>query len=321
MLIDDVTISIKAGNGGNGKVSFKRNAQTAKGGPDGGNGGKGGDVYVQGNNDLTLLQQFQFKKSLRAEDGIGGDKNNLFGRKGKDLVIKVPFGTRITDLATKEFFDIVTEESFLLAKGGKGGLGNMEFKSATNQAPRYAETGVPGQERQLRFELRLIADIGLIGLPNAGKSSLLKELTNADPKIGNYPFTTLEPNLGVMDGIILADIPGLIEGASSGRGLGTKFLKHIEKTRLLLHCIDVSSDDVARDYAVVREEMISYSTSIQQKTEVILLTKRDLVSDKEYAEKEKQLQNISSSILSVSIHDVDRIEKLRLLLKKSVYIP
>lgn len=321
MLIDDVTISIKAGNGGNGKVSFKRNAQTAKGGPDGGNGGKGGDVYVQGNNDLTLLQQFQFKKSLRAEDGIGGDKNNLFGRKGKDLVIKVPFGTRITDLATKEFFDIETEESFLLAKGGKGGLGNMEFKSATNQAPRYAETGVPGQERQLRFELRLIADIGLIGLPNAGKSSLLKELTNADPKIGNYPFTTLEPNLGVMDGIILADIPGLIEGASSGRGLGMKFLKHIEKTRLLLHCIDVSSDDVARDYAVVREEMISYSTSIQQKTEVILLTKRDLVSDKEYAEKEKQLQNISSSILSVSIHDVDRIEKLRLLLKKSVYIP
>ncbi|MEN9407307.1 MAG: hypothetical protein RLZZ455_523 [Candidatus Parcubacteria bacterium] len=321
MLIDDVTISIKAGNGGNGKVSFKRNAQTAKGGPDGGNGGKGGDVYVQGNNDLTLLQQFQFKKSLRAEDGIGGDKNNLFGRKGKDLVIKVPFGTRITDLATKEFFDIETEESFLLAKGGKGGLGNMEFKSATNQAPRYAETGVPGQERQLRFELRLIADIGLIGLPNAGKSSLLKELTNADPKIGNYPFTTLEPNLGVMDGIILADIPGLIEGASTGRGLGTKFLKHIEKTRLLLHCIDVSSDDVVRDYNVVREEMVSYSASIQQKTEVILLTKRDLVTDGEYAEKEKQLQDISQSILSVSIHDLESLETLRSLLKKSVYIP
>ncbi len=321
MLIDDVTISIKAGNGGNGKVSFKRNAQTAKGGPDGGNGGKGGDVYVQGNNDLTLLQQFQFKKSLRAEDGIGGDKNNLFGRKGKDLVIKVPFGTRITDLATKEFFDIETEESFLLAKGGKGGLGNMEFKSATNQAPRYAETGVPGQERQLRFELRLIADIGLIGLPNAGKSSLLKELTNADPKIGNYPFTTLEPNLGVMDGIILADIPGLIEGASTGRGLGTKFLKHIEKTRLLLHCIDVSSDDVVRDYNVVREEMVSYSASIQQKTEVILLTKCDLVTDEEYAEKEKQLQDISPSILSVSIHDLESLETLRLLLKKSVYIP
>lgn len=325
MLIDDVTIKIKAGNGGDGKVSFKRNAQTAKGGPDGGNGGKGGDVYVKGNNDLTLLQQFQFKKSLRAEDGIKGDKNNLFGRKGKDLTILVPLGTRITDLLTKEIFDIETEETLLLAKGGKGGLGNTEFKSATNQTPRYAETGVVGQERQLRFELRLIADIGLIGLPNAGKSSLLKELTNATPRIGNYPFTTLEPNLGVMlvsphggDKIILADIPGLIEGASGGKGLGTKFLKHIEKTRLLLHCIDASSEDVLRDYKIVREEMIVYNKYIGKKQEVILLTKRDLVTEEEYKEKEKLMKKISSHVLSVSIYDMESLEKLKALLKKSV---
>jgi len=302
-------------------VSFKRNAQTAKGGPDGGNGGKGGDVYVRGNNDLTLLQQFQYKKSLRAEDGINGDQNNLYGRKGKDLMILVPFGTRITDLATKEIFDVESDETFLLAKGGKGGLGNMEFKSATNQTPRYAETGVVGQERQLRFELRLIAEVGLIGLPNAGKSSLLKELTNADPKIGNYPFTTLEPNLGVMDKIILADIPGLIEGASDGKGLGTKFLKHIEKTRLLLHCIDASSEDILQDYSVVREEMIAYNKEIGEKTEVVLLTKRDLVSNEDYKKKEKQLRKVSSNVLSVSIHDMESLERLRELLKKAVYIP
>lgn len=318
MLIDDVTIKIKAGNGGDGKVSFKRNAQTAKGGPDGGNGGKGGDVYVRGNNDLTLLQQFQFKKSLRAEDGIKGDKNNLYGRKGKDLTILVPFGTRITDLATKEVFDIEAEGTVLLARGGKGGLGNTEFKSATNQTPRFAERGVLGQERQLRFELRLIADIGLIGLPNAGKSSLLKELTNAVPKIGNYPFTTLEPNLGVFNGVILADIPGLIEGASRGRGLGTKFLKHIEKTRLLLHCVDVTSEDVLHDYTVVREEMISYNKEIGEKTEVILLTKRDLVTQEEYRKKEKLLKKNSPHVLSVSIHDMESLEKLRVLLKKSI---
>lgn len=317
MLIDDVSIAIKAGNGGNGSVSFKRNAQTAKGGPDGGNGGKGGDVYVQGNNDLTLLQQFQYRKSLKAEDGVKGDRNNLFGRKGKDITILVPLGTRITDLDTKEVFNIESEDSFLLARGGKGGFGNNEFKSATNQSPRFAEKGMLGQERRIRLELRLIADIGLIGLPNAGKSSLLKELTNADPKIGNYPFTTLEPNLGVMDGIILADIPGLIEGASKGKGLGTKFLKHIEKTKVLLHCIDASSIDVLHDYQIVREEMIAYNKIIGEKEEVVLLTKRDLVDESEYKKKEKLLKTKSSHVLSVSIYDMESLQKLRLFLKKT----
>ncbi len=318
MLIDDVTIIIKAGNGGNGSVSFKRNAQTAKGGPDGGNGGKGGDIFVKGASDLTLLQQFQFKKALRAEDGIKGDRNNLFGRKGKDLIILVPVGVRITDLLTKEIFEIDSFRSVMIAKGGKGGRGNTEFKSATNQTPRYAEKGEIGQERRLRFELRFIADIGFIGLPNAGKSSLLKALTNAEPKIANYPFTTLEPNLGVMDGIVLADIPGLIEGASKGKGLGIKFLKHIEKTRLLLHCIDCSSGDVVKDYNIVRQEMLIYSKSIEGKKELLLLTKRDLVDEKEYKEKEKILKKIASDVLSVSIYDKESIGKLKTLLKKAV---
>lgn len=317
MLIDDVTIKIKAGNGGDGKVSFKRNAQTAKGGPDGGNGGKGGDVYVRGNNDLTLLQQFQFKKSLRAEDGIKGDKNNLYGRKGKDLTILVPFGTRITDLVTKEVFDIEADETVLLARGGKGGLGNTEFKSATNQTPRFAEKGVLGQERQLRFELRLIADIGLIGLPNAGKSSLLKELTNAVPKIGNYPFTTLEPNLGVFNGIILADIPGLIEGASMGKGLGIKFLKHIEKTKLVVHCIDVTSADLLKDYATVHTELAEYSKDLAKKPEIILLTKTDLISSDELVTKKKMLASLKQKIYTCSIYNFDDLEALKEILSKS----
>ncbi|MDP3941231.1 MAG: GTPase ObgE [bacterium] len=324
MLVDDVIVSVKAGNGGNGAVSFRRNAQTARGGPDGGNGGKGGDIFVRGVTDITALQEFQFKKSIKAEDGIKGDRNNLFGRKGKDLVIDVPVGTRITDVDTGWKTDIDAEKSVLIARGGNGGRGNNEFKSATNQTPRTAEKGEEGQARRLRLELRLIADIGLIGLPNAGKSSLLEALTNARPKIANYPFTTLEPNLGVMftsskggDGKIIADIPGLIEGASGGKGLGIKFLKHIEKTRLLLHCIDATSVDVLHDYHIVHKEMLAYNKEIGQKKEIVLLTKRDVVTATEYKEKEKILKNISQRVLSVSIYDEESLGKLKTLLKKT----
>ena len=220
-LIDDITITVKAGNGGNGAVHFKRNAQTAKGGPDGGNGGNGGNVYFQGIDDVLGLQEFQYKKVVQAENGINGGRQHLFGRNGKDLLVKIPLGTHITDLTTNETWEITDKiTKILIARGGKGGRGNDEFKTATDQAPHYAEKGEPGQQRTLNLLLRIIADIGLIGLPNAGKSSLLKAVTNAKPKIGNYPFTTLEPNLGVMEGKILADIPGLIEGASKGKGLG-----------------------------------------------------------------------------------------------------
>lgn len=317
MLIDDVVITVKAGDGGNGAVSFRRNAQTAKGGPDGGNGGKGGDVYACGVTDVTALQEFQFKKSIKAEDGVKGDKNNLFGRKGKDLTINVPVGTRISDVETSWRTDIDSEKTVLIARGGRGGRGNNEFKSSVNQSPKNAERGELGEERRLRFELRLIAEIGLIGLPNAGKSSLLEALTNAKPKVADYPFTTLEPNLGVLNGRVIADIPGLIEGASKGKGLGMKFLKHIEKTRLLVHCLDVTSQDILKDYKTVRKELESYSEDLAKKKEIILLTKTDLVEKNEIAEKKKQITSLKKNIYTSSIYREEDILELTKLLIES----
>ncbi|MGH7245969.1 MAG: GTPase ObgE, partial [Candidatus Levyibacteriota bacterium] len=288
-------------------AALKRNAQTAKGGPDGGNGGDGGNVYVEGKNDITLLSEFQFKKKVHGEDGVSGQKKNLFGRKGKDTIFFVPLGTTITNTQTHESFEVTKPgEKVLIAKGGKGGRGNNEFKSATNQTPRYAEPGEPGEEKELQLTLALIADVGFIGLPNAGKSSLLKELTNANPKIGNYPFTTLEPNLGVMKGMTLADIPGLIEGASAGKGLGIRFLKHIEKTKVLVHCIDVSDSDIVTTYQLVRNELEKYNSSLLTKQEIILLTKSDLVTPEDMQEKLRMLKQLAY-VLPVSIYDQDSI--------------
>lgn len=315
MLTDDITITVKAGNGGDGKVSLKRNAQTAKGGPDGGNGGDGGNVYVQGVNDITALDQFRYKKVLTAESGIPGGRNNLYGRRGEDLTLYFPLGTTITDEnnASIEINDTTTR--ILIAKGGGGGRGNNEFKSALNQTPRYAEKGERGVEKILHLSLRLIADIGLIGLPNAGKSSLLQVLTNAKPKIGNYPFTTLEPNLGVFSienkNLVLADIPGLIEGASTGKGLGITFLKHIEKTKLLLHCIDSASDNILADFETVREEFKKYSTSLLEKQTIILLTKTDLISKEEVYKKKKLFSSKKLKTLCVSIYDESSLEELK----------
>ncbi|HEX8965719.1 MAG TPA: GTPase ObgE [Patescibacteria group bacterium] len=315
MLIDDVTITIKAGNGGNGAATFKRNAQTAKGGPDGGNGGNGGDIYIEPVTDLLGLRDFQFKKEVTAEDGVKGSKQKKHGRNGKDAIIKIPIGTRITDIETNQVWEVHEKSKrFLIANGGKGGRGNTEFKSSTNQTPTFAEDGIPGQERKLHLELLLIADIGLVGLPNAGKSSLLKTLTRANPKIGDYPFTTLEPNLGVMDNIVLADIPGLIEGASKGKGLGIKFLKHIEKTKFLLHCIDSSQKDLLNIYNVVRTELETYAEDIRNKPEIILLTKIDLISKEELQQKIQQLQNLKKQIIPVSIYHPEDTENLKKIL-------
>jgi len=318
MLIDDVTITVKAGNGGNGAVHFKRNAQTAKGGPDGGNGGNGGNVYFQEINDISGLQQFQYKKTIFAENGVNGSRQNLFGRNGKDITVPIPLGTLISDIDTHETWEMADEiGKLLIAKGGKGGRGNNEFKSATNQTPMYAEKGQTGQQRILNLVLKIIADIGLIGLPNAGKSSLLKALTNAKPKIGNYPFTTLEPNLGVMDKLILADIPGLIEGASSGKGLGIKFLKHVEKTNLLVHCIDCTDPDLLKTYTIVRKELESFSNVLTQKKEIILLTKTDLIEQDELNEKIKNLEKLGKEILSVSVYNEKELEAFKNFLMHS----
>jgi GTP-binding protein len=312
MLVDEVIITVKGGNGGNGAATFKRNAQTAKGGPDGGNGGNGGDLYFEGVNDITALSIFSYTKSVSAEDGVSGGKQNLYGRNGKDITVKVPIGTEITDLNTNQVIEILNiNQKLLIAKGGKGGRGNNEFKSATNQTPKYRELGEKGVEKKLRMILKLVADIGLIGLPNAGKSSLLEVLTNAHPKIGNYPFTTLEPNLGVIKGLIISDIPGLIEGASLGKGLGDKFLRHVEKTRILIHCLDSMSIDLKKDYQTIRRELEVYNPTLLNKKELLLLTKSDLVDEKTLKKNMNIAEKLNSELLSVSIYDDINLDKLR----------
>lgn len=312
MFVDSVTISVRAGKGGNGAATFRRDAQTAKGGPDGGNGGNGGNIYVQGSKNLNDLRQFRFKKSVQAENGIDGQGKNLFGKNAPHLTIYVPLGTQVTDLTNNRVFEIVDDtRNLLVVHGGKGGRGNYEFKSATNRTPTYAEKGEPGEEKQIHLELKILAQIGLVGLPNAGKSSLLSVLTNAKPAIGNYPFTTLEPNIGMMGTYAIADIPGLIEGASEGKGLGIKFLKHIEKTQVLVHCIDAADEHPETSYAVVREEFGKYSPALLEKPEIILVTKVDLASEEQIAAVVKRFKKSHAKVLTSSIYDEESIKKLK----------
>jgi len=313
MLIDEVEITLKAGHGGPGRVSFRPPPMK---GPDGGNGGRGGDVFLKVATDITLLYQFSAKKEFTAGSGEAGGRNLRSGAKGKDLIITLPYGTTLINLSTKEECELLdTNETILICKGGKGGKGNHEFRSSTNTTPKIAQPGLEGEEKKFKLILKLIADFGLIGLPNAGKSSILNELTNANAKTANYAFTTLEPNLGSLNGKIIADIPGLIEGASKGKGLGDKFLKHIEKVKLLLHCISSETLDVVKDFEVIMGELKDYDKKLARKKQIILLTKTDLV-DKETIEKQiKLLKSFKKQILPVSIHDWDSIEKLKKLLK------
>lgn len=312
MLVDTVTLFIKAGNGGNGSSSLLHNGLTYKGGPDGGNGGNGGNIYIQGSTNINDLREFRFKKKIRAQDGIAGSKQKLFGKNAPHMTILVPLGTSVTDTKLERAYEITdTVRLLLVAKGGKGGRGNASFRSATNQTPEYAQYGKPGEEKILLLELRLIAEIGLIGLPNAGKSSLLSILTNATPKIADYPFTTLEPNIGMLGNHPIADIPGLIEGAANGRGLGAKFLKHIEKTRILIHCIELTGENVEERYNTVRSEFKDFNESLLEKPEIILLTKTDLV-DKETIKKYKNIfKKKGKQVLTFSIYDQESIKLLK----------
>lgn len=322
MLVDNINLIIKAGNGGDGAATFLRNEMTAKGGPDGGNGGNGGNIYFQGSTNISDLREFRYKKRISAEDGIPGKHKKLFGKNAEHLTIFLPLGTRVTDSASGKVIEIIdTTTPILIAKGGKGGRGNTEFKSATNQAPRYAEKGTLGEEKKLFLELRIIADIGLIGLPNAGKSSLLSVLTNATPKIGAYAFTTLEPNIGMLGEHAIADIPGLIEGASKGKGLGVEFLKHIEKTKILVHCIDSSSEDVQKAYSTVRNEFEQYNTSLLDKPEIILLTKTDLANEARIKKNMKILEKKNKQVLTASIYDPGSLDRLKIALKKALNSP
>lgn len=312
MLVDSVTIKVKAGDGGDGAMSFKRNARTARGGPDGGNGGHGGSVSVQGSLNIRDLSEFRFKKSVAALDGTSGQKNLSSGKNAPHIVFYVPIGTQITDLSNGKIYDIEDDKTqILIAKNGHGGKGNAHFKSATNQAPRHFEKGTKGEEKELVINLRLIADIGLIGLPNAGKSTILSLITNSSPTIGAYPFTTLEPNIGMLGTHPIADIPGLIEGAADGKGLGVKFLKHIEKTGLLVHCIDLTESDPEKAYKTVRKEFENYNPELLSKKEIILLNKSDLVEGKQIAHHKKVFEKKGLKVLVCSIYDDQSIETLK----------
>lgn len=308
MFIDEVKIIVKAGHGGPGKVSFF----AKKKGPSGGNGGKGADVYAVFDNNVSDLKKYIQQTYFKGEDGKSGGSNRKYGANAKNLKLHMPVGTTIIDLDTNYETELNQDNpQILLCSGGAGGLGNDVFKSPVNQTPRFAEPGKTGEERRFKLILKLIADYGLIGLPNAGKSSLLNVLTAANVKTAAYPFTTLEPNLGVIDGKVIADVPGLIEGASTGKGLGTKFLKHIEKVKLLLHCISVESENIEKDCQTITNELGSYNKNLLEKQSIILLTKIDLVNKDDLKNKIKQLKKLRQQIIPISIYDQDSLKKLK----------
>jgi len=315
MLIDEVTITIKAGGGGTGAVAF--NKVKLSRGPTGADGGNGGNVYFEGTGDINALMVFASRKEIEAERGRDGRGQFLDGRKGEDFILKVPIGTRVTNLETN-FAQEIEEvgQRILAAGGGIGGRGNFKFRSATNTTPMEHEDGTKGDVAAYKIELRLIADVGLVGLPNAGKSTLLNELTAAKSRVANYAFTTLEPHLGSYYGIILADIPGIIEGASAGKGLGVKFLKHIERTRTLFHLIDAGSDDVARDYKIVRIELEAYNPELAKKAEHVFLTKTDSVTPDEVKEKIAALKKAGIKALPLSVLEPDSLEAVKKILNK-----
>lgn len=300
MFIDEVTLNIKAGDGGDGIVAWRHEKGVDHAGPGGGDGGNGGDVFVRGTRDIGGLHKYNFEKDFSAEDGITGLNKGMKGANGRSLTLDVPIGSVLHNHTTGEEFDVLSEEPILILKGGRGGFGNEHFKGSRNIAPTESTPGKPGEQAEFFIELKLVVDLGFIGLPNAGKSSLLNALTNAKAKIGNYQFTTLSPNLGDLFGYIIADIPGLIEGASEGKGLGFKFLRHVSRTRVLLHCISADTDDCVAAYRLVRKELESYSHELATKDEYVLLTKTDLVSLEELEEKKAIFEKIGKKVLVVS---------------------
>jgi GTP-binding protein len=288
--IDEAIITVQSGKGGRGCVSFRREKYVPRGGPDGGDGGKGGDVILKSTSRRRTLYPFQFKRQFKAKDGAHGQGQQKTGRNGSDLIVEIPPGTLVKDADTNEILkDFTTAgEFYSVVKGGKGGLGNARFKSSTNRTPRYSQPGQPAQSRELKLELKLLADVGIIGLPNAGKSTLLSSISSATPKIGDYPFTTLTPTLGVVETgwaepFVVADIPGLIAGAHQGAGLGIRFLRHIERTRILIHLLDAQTIDPQRPlaaYETVNRELQFFNPNLTQKSQIVVLNKMDLPESK-----------------------------------------
>ncbi len=311
MFTDYVKITAKAGDGGNGAISFRREKYVAAGGPDGGDGGRGGNVYFKVDKDTNTLVDFRYKKNFKAESGKNGEGARKYGRGGEDLYIPVPLGTIVKDAQTNAVLaDLSTPEQVeLVLKGGQGGKGNSHFATSTRQAPRFAQEGEKGEERELILELKLLADVGLLGFPNVGKSTFLSVVTSATPKIADYHFTTLEPNLGVVksdygDSFVIADIPGIIEGASQGTGLGLQFLRHVERTRLLLHFIDVSETegrDPAEDFRIINEELQQYSSKLATRKQILVATKIDSMQDESrYATLETLAKEKNMEIFKIS---------------------
>jgi GTPase len=323
MFLDQVTVTVTAGSGGDGAATFRREAHVPEGGPDGGDGGRGGSIYLVVDAGQTTLGDYRYRHHFRATPGGRGERSRRHGRAGKDLDLPVPPGTVVWDALSAELLaDLVAPgQRVLVARGGRGGLGNVHFTTSTHQAPRHAQKGEPGTERRLRLELRLIADVGLVGLPNAGKSTLLAALTAATPKVADYPFTTLEPNLGVLDleardstdhrRVTIADLPGLIEGASDGAGLGHAFLRHVERTRVLIHIVDVAAPRPERDFSIIREELEARDPRLLDKTTLVVANKVDLPGAAENLASFRRARHAQSlPVVAISARDGEGIAEL-----------
>lgn len=323
MFIDVAKIELKAGKGGDGSVAFRREKYEPSGGPAGGDGGDGGSIIIVGDKDIKTLMDYSYKSIYKAENGGDGRNKKQFGKKGEDLILKVPVGTLIKDYDTDTvIYDVKHDKKeFVICKGGKGGKGNVHFKSSIRQAPRFAEPGVKGEEKTIKLELKLLADVGLIGLPNVGKSTLLSIMSNARPKIANYHFTTLEPNLGVCKvgekSFVLADIPGLIEGASEGLGLGHDFLKHIERTKILVHVLDISGSEgrnPIEDFELINSELASYNIKLNDKKMLVVLNKTDLGAEDNIKEFREKYSDKVDEIVEISAATTENVDKLMYLI-------
>jgi GTP-binding protein len=319
--VDELTIYAKAGDGGDGVKRFRHEKYKEFAGPSGGDGGRGGDVYALAARDVHLLSKYRNQKGFFAEHGKCGQKDNLHGAEGKDFDIMLPIGSIITNLSTGKKISLSEKgEKVLLLKGGAGGRGNESFKSSTNRRPQEHTDGKTGEEAEFFIELELIADIGFIGLPNAGKTSLLNALSHAKGRIGAYPFTTLEPNLGECYGYIISDIPGLIEGASEGKGLGHKFLRHVKRTKMLVHLISLENEDPIKTYRIVRNELKQYDKILLEKKEVVILTKTDMVDEASVADAMRQMKRVNPNVYTVSMYDDKTIKIVKDSLMREIKV-